>query len=251
MKISKYTALLVFALLMVNLIVEVLTVISDVTAFSLWADNLNLIYIPIYYFWQRFCFVLTSVIILANSSNLNKINIDRSFLVLYSVTGIIHSIYYFWPTGWLGFLFVGLIVYKLLKNKFDFEKHAHPNSTMITVVLVIAFCFYWLYRIMFVGTPVVDRYIAVFLEGSPFWVIEEVVFRGMLWASLAAFGWSHFRIVLAQAFLFWISHIHYVLSDPVLFWLQLPILAVFLGILVWKYESIYQSSIAHILFNLR
>lgn len=251
MKISKYAGLLVFALLMVKLLVEVITVISDVTASSLWADNLNLIYIPIYYFWQRFSFVLISVIILANPSNLNKLNIDKNFLVLYSAAGTIYSIYYFWPTGWLGFLFVGLIVYRLLKNKFDLEQHAHPNSAMITAILVIVFCFYWLYRIMFVGTPVIDRYIAFFLEGSPFWVIEEVVFRGMLWASLEAFGWSRFRIVIAQALLFWISHIHYVLSDPVLFWLRIPILAVFLGILVWKYKSIYQSSIAHILFNLR
>jgi|CXWJ01.1.fsa_nt_gi hypothetical protein len=251
MKILNYTSLLVFALLMVKLIVDVLTTINDVTVSFLWIDNLELIKTTVYYLWQRFSFVLISAIILINSSNLNKLHIDKNFLVLYAVTGIIYGIYYFWPTGWLGFLFVGLIAYRLLKNKFNLEHRARPNPAMITVILVIAFCSNWLYKIMFVGTPAIDKYIAFFLEGLPFWVIEEVVFRGMLWASLEAFGWSHFRIMLAQALLFWILHIQYLLLDPLLFWLQLPILAVFLGILVLKYKSIYQSSVAHILFNLR
>lgn len=164
MNISKYATFLVFALLMVKLIVDVLTIINNVAAPFLWIDTLDLINATVYYLWQRFAFVLTSIIIFANSSNLNKINIDKSFLVLYAGTGIIYGIYYFWPTGWLGFLFAGLIVNRLIKNKFNLEQRARPNPAMIMAILVIAFSSYWLYKITFVGTPSIDKYIIFFLE---------------------------------------------------------------------------------------
>ena len=250
MKILKFTSFLIYTLLAVKFIIDILIVINSITNAFLWID-LDLIRNSIHYLWERFSFVLTSVVILANHNNLEKLNIDKSFLVLYVVTGIMFGRYYFWPVGWLGLLFTGLIMYMLLKNKFNLKNHAHPNPATIVVILVIAFCIYWLYVIRFVGTPAIDQYIVLFLMRSPFWVIEEIIFRGLLWMCLESFGWHHFRIVLVQVLLFWIFHIQYMLSDPFLFWLQIPVLGAFLGILVWRYKSINPSSVAHILFNLR
>jgi len=252
MKILKYTSFLIFTLLTVKLVVGVLTTINFVTTSLLWIDTLGLIKNTVYYLWERFSFVLTSVVIIANHNNLDRLNIDKSFLVLYAIAGIMFGRYYFWPVGWLAFLFVGLIIYMLLKNKFNnHEKQIRPNHAKIVIILIVAFCIYWLYVIRFIGIPAIDQYIALFLMRSPFWVIEEVIIRGLLWMELEAFGWRHLRIVLVQALLFWILHIQYMLSDPFLFWLQIPILGVFLGILVWRYKSISLSSAAHILFNLR
>jgi hypothetical protein len=250
MKILKYTSFLIYAILAAKLIVDVLGIINYVTA-PFWIDILRLIENTLNYLWERYSFVLASVMIFVNYGNLSKLNIDKSFLVLYAISGIIFSVYYFWPVGWLGLLFAGLIIYLLLKNKFNLEQRAHRNPAMIIAILVIVFCCYWLFKIIIVGTPAIDRYIVVFLTGSPFAVIEEVIFRGMLWMDLEASGWRHFRIVLVQALLFWILHIKYMLSDPFLFWVQLPIVGVFLGILVWRYKSISPSTVAHILLNLR
>lgn len=251
MKILKYTSFLIYTILAVKFIIEALTLINHVPPSFVWVDTLGLINNTLNYLWERFSFVLTSLVICANYDNLGKLNIDKSFLVLYAIAGILFGIYYFWPAGWLGLLFAGWIIYMLLKNKFNLEQRARPNPAMIMAILVIVFCWYWLYKIIFIGTPVIIQYIILFLMGSPFWVIEEVIFRGLLWMDLEALGWRPIRIVLVQSLLFWILHIKYVLSDPFLFWLQLPIFGVFYGILVWRYKSISPSSVTHILFNLR
>ena len=251
MRILKYTSFVIYTILAVKLIIEVLTFINQATAYFAWVDTLGLINNSLNYLWERFSFVLTSVVIFVNYDNLEKLNIDKSFLVLYAFVGVLFGVYYFLPVGWLGLLFAGWIIYMLLKNKFNLEQRVHPSPVIIIAILVIVFCWYWLYRIMFIGNPVINQYVVLFLMGSPFWVIEEVIFRGLLWMDLEALGWHHLRIVIVQALLFWILHMKYVLSDPVLFWLQLPLSGVFYGFLVWRYKSISPSSIAHILFNLR
>jgi hypothetical protein len=139
----------------------------------------------------------------------------------------------------------------LIKNKFTFEQRTTPNSAKIVIILLAAFFLNWWYKITFLGKPAIGQYAMVYLSGLPFWVMEEAINRGMLWMSLDALGWRPFRIVLVQAFVFWILHIQYVLSDPFLFWVLTPLGSVFFGVLVWKYKSISPSSLAHILFNLR
>jgi Type II CAAX prenyl endopeptidase Rce1-like len=178
-------------------------------------------------------------------------NIDKDFLVIYATSGVLFGAKYFWPTGWLGLVCAGLIVYMLIKNKFYFEHRAVPNSAKIMIILLAAFFLNWWYKITFLGKPAIDQYVMFYLSGLPFWVMEEAIFRGMLWMSLEALGWRPFRIVLVQAFVFSILHIQYVLSNPFLFWVLNPLLSVFDGVLVWKYKSITPSTIAHILFNLR
>jgi membrane protease YdiL (CAAX protease family) len=204
-----------------------------------------------YFLWERFSFIVISFVILGNYRNLKKMNIDRGFLVLYIVVGVIFSIQYFWTFGWLAFCLVGLIVYMLLSNKFHLEQHPKPNPVTIVVVLIVVFCLYWLYKMVFIGTPMMGKYIAFFLMGLPFWVVEEIIFRGLIWMNLEELGWRSFSIILVQSLIFWVFHIKYMVSDPFLFWLQIPFFSIFLGVLVWRYKSINPSSVAHIFFNLR
>lgn len=82
-------------------------------------------------------------------------------------------------------------------------------------------------------------------------LVEEVIFRGLLWMYLEELGIPGIAIVIIQTLLFWGSHIYYMFSNPILFWFELPIASFLLGIIVWKYKSLTPSSVGHILFNLR
>jgi len=178
-------------------------------------------------------------------------NIDKNFLILYVTSGIVFGAKNFWPAGWLVLVCVGLIVYMLIKNQFDFAQRATPNSAKVVTILLAAFFLNWWYKITFIGKPAIGQYVMFYLSGMPFWVMEEALIRGMLWMMLESFGWRPFRIVLVQAFVFWILHIQYVVSNPFLFWILTPAGSVFYGVFVWRYKSITPSAIAHILFNLR
>lgn len=252
MKIAKYTSLLIYTLLAAGSLAIFLNIFIDYLPISLaWRDTLPAIQDTLVYLWDRFSFVLVSVVILANRNNPSKMNIDQNYLMLYVASGIVFGAKYFWPTGWLGLVCVGLIAYMLIKNKFDFAQRATPDSAKMTLILFAAFFLNWWYKITFMGRPAIGQYVMFYISGLPFWVMEEALIRGMLWMTLEAFGWRPFRIVLVQAFIFWILHIQYVLSNPYLFWVLTPLGSIFYGVLVWKYKSITPSAIAHILFNLR
>jgi membrane protease YdiL (CAAX protease family) len=87
------------------------------------------------------------------------------------------------------------------------------------------------------------------LEIIPFSIIEEAVFRGMLYMFLVDLGVSQNKTFWIQAFVFWISHINYIISSPVNFWLTIPILSLLLGYLAHRSRSLTPSAIAHILYN--
>jgi hypothetical protein len=223
----------------------------NIPVFSSWLDTLRAIQNSTFYLWKSFSFILVGIVILVNRNDLKKININRIFLYLFAINGILFCRYYFWPAGWMGIVISGCITYMLLKNKFNFENNSRPNSRGIIIVLVIAYLLYWLVKIELLNIPSIVKYTHYFLTLSPSWLVEEVIFRGLLWMCLEELGWSEFVIIIVQAWLFWLFHIYYMFSNPILFWLEIPLLNILLGILVRKYKSITPSSVAHILFNLR
>lgn len=252
MKILRYTPLLIYIILVASFLVVSINIFIDYMNIPFaWRDTLLVLQDTLYNLWDRFSFALVSIVILINYKNLSKMNIDKNFLILYVTSGIVFGAEYFWTTGWIGFLCAGLIIYMLIRKKFNFEQRATLDSAKMVIILFAAFFLNWLYKITFIGKPAIGQYVMFYLLGLPFWVTEEVIIRGMLWMNLEALGWRPFQIVLVQSLIFWIFHIQYVLSNPFLFWLQTPFVSIFLGILVWKYKSITPSVIAHILFNLR
>jgi len=252
MKILKFASLLIYILLAINFLLEFVPVFIDYIHVSFggidaWYAIRNIFF----NFWSQFSFVLVSIVILANYNSMSKMNIDRNFLILYVISGIVFGAKNFWPAGWLGLVCVGLIIYMLIKNKFNFEIRPTPDPAKIMMVISAVFLIHWLYMLTFVGKPAMEQYLMFCLSGLPLWVMEEVIIRGMIWMSLDALGWRPSWIVIIQALIFWAIHVPYVLSDPFLFWLQIPVISIFLGILVWRYKSITPSALFHILFNLR
>jgi membrane protease YdiL (CAAX protease family) len=85
--------------------------------------------------------------------------------------------------------------------------------------------------------------------GLPGIVVEEIMFRGMLWMLLKNLNFSEIKIVILQAILFWISHV-YAFNNLAFFWINAPMISILLGVIVWRSKSITPSTIAHILINM-
>lgn len=80
-------------------------------------------------------------------------------------------------------------------------------------------------------------------------VMEEPLFRGFLWGFLKNIHWKEHWIWLFQASLFMLGHIYFVGVSNYSFFIIVPIMALILGLLVWRSRSIGTSMIAHGLTN--
>ena len=122
---------------------------------------------------------------------------------------------------------------------------AESNRWQIVMTLIIGFFLV----LLIISDTKISQEIHWSIVRMPFVVIEEVIFRGLLWMFLKFLSWTDPKIIILQAVLFWLSHTYYMFANPILFWIIIPIVSILLGIMVWRYKSITSSTIAHILFN--
>lgn len=79
-------------------------------------------------------------------------------------------------------------------------------------------------------------------------VVEEFLFRGLLWGHLRTKGLDEKRVFLVQALLFWLAHLYYV-SKSFTFLLTIPLLSILLGYVTYRSKSISPALIMHAFFN--
>ena len=80
-------------------------------------------------------------------------------------------------------------------------------------------------------------------------VIEEPLFRGILWGMLKKLKLRDSLILLIQGLLFWLAHIYYIIQNPISFWIIVPICSIVLGWVVLKSKNIGTSMIVHAIIN--
>ena len=79
-------------------------------------------------------------------------------------------------------------------------------------------------------------------------IVEELIFRSVLWGLLRKRGYSEKRILVITTLMFWVMHIGY-LPDYYTFGVVVPIGGIVMGLLVYKSKSVSSSIIAHATFN--
>lgn len=213
-----------------------------------WMESLWLIQDRTFYLYERWSFIFVGIIVILNQSNLKSLNIDWNFLEIFVISGVAYTIYFFWPSGWAAalisiYLFVYLFIH--INQKYKHVNATKSNRWQILMTLIIGF-----FLILLINR---DTKIGLAIHWSivrmPFVVIEEIIFRGLLWMFLKFLGWTTPKIIVLQAILFWLFHAYYMFVFPILFWIIIPIMSIILGIMVWRYKSITPSTIVHILFN--
>ena len=198
-------------------------------------------------------YVLVSMIIWVNRNNLELLNIDKPFILLFIFSGIILSIFYLPPAvGFLNGLIVLLNFRLYRRDYFRFSK-VKQNNIQVSAIVIIALIpnlLFYVWQLFAIGFHESESiWLILFDAGFPVLVFEEVVFRGLLWMFLKKLKLNIVAIIILQGFLFWMAHLYY-FSEPFTFWLWLPWTSMWLGIIVWRSKSITQSTLTHFAINL-
>ena len=219
---------------------------------DIYADRIEFWIIMLYGLILIGSFPIITLVIKLNQLQLEKLNIDKFFVVMLTTSGLIGL--YSLPYNCLAGIALIYTVYILFDNKIRFgvaDRHALRKFLLIvsvsTAILVFIVSFFANTKIDLLNTEKSVRHFL--LEAIPNSIHEEVVYRGMLYMFLRDLGMSESKTFYTQAVLFWISHINYLIESAVGFWITLPILSLILGYIAYRSKSITPSAIVHILYN--
>lgn len=203
-----------------------------------------------YFFWDKLSFLMALSIIIINRANLIEMNIDKSFVIILSISIGIHAFKFFYPFGW-AVLILSLMFCLLYKR----ESFAINNTTPITLSVIGSILFIYLLLILWYEYKYTNYNFLVHSEfyssiiNASFTVTEELIFRGFLWMQLKKLNWHESIIVVFQAILFWLFHIYQLPLNPLSFWIFTPLISLFLGIVTAHSKSLSPSTLAHFLYN--
>jgi membrane protease YdiL (CAAX protease family) len=213
-----------------------------------WMEIIKPIHNLTNYLYFSWSFILVGLVIIINRDDLQRLNIDQAFVVLFAAGSIAYWRYYRWPSGWIALL-VPVAIYILYKKQ-DFKfPRMEPIAGQTAGIVAMFFFLGLLLKHDSLSMRTTLALIHLFATGFPFLIVEEVTYRGLLWMFLAHLNWPAPRIVGLQAFLFWLFHATYMFTDPIFFWILVPIFSMILGLIVWRSKSITVSLFAHIFLN--
>jgi membrane protease YdiL (CAAX protease family) len=201
-------------------------------------------------------YILTVAIIWLNRHRLAALNIDRPFIAALVLGGICYA-FYIQSVGIFVGISVGLIYWAYQTNQLVFKNpvpYRKETGLLILLTIPVALAPILLFRPTLKIPLDFQVFGATFLEilipqlaGI---VFEEVLFRGALWAYVRGLGLTEHAAFYIQAVLFWVSHHEFLLRNPYFFWVDVPIIAIMLGLMTWRSKSLTPSTISHFLFNL-
>ena len=202
--------------------------------------------------WLLGSLPLIAAVLFLNRNELDRLNIDRSFVAIFLACEIVVVLECFGLGLIAGLLATAvwlLVLIALLRNRFAFGGSG-ANLAWAYLVIVIIFVGVLLIRSPTWNLARTGQSILFFFGDSiPDAMIEEVVFRGMLWMFLFSLGWKRTAVFWVQAAIFWLAHFDRIVADPVFFWFGIPIASVVLGYIVLRSKCIGPSTVAHILIN--
>lgn len=198
-------------------------------------------------------YILCSITIWLNSDNLNCLNVDSSFIIIFILTGVLISFSLPLIMG----VFLGLVTVFNYRNfslgNFKIERH-QQNRWQVFALVIISLIppIYGIWRSgVAVKWPsyieILNPSININIQQV---IFEEFVFRSMLWMFLSNLNLKSGHIIFIQAILFWLLHHFYSASSPITFWVYLPFQSLIYGIIVWRSNSITPGFVAHLANNL-
>lgn len=253
---TKYQAL-THALLLILLVFDFAQSLLVLVQVDLLSPTFKGIYADQLRFWGKMLYALPlfgsfpiiAFVIKINQDQLQKLNIDRFYVILLIASGLI--ILYSLPYNCFVIMAVIYAVYILFGNEVKFGVIDSNALRMILLITgVFAGIMVCIAGVVVVGLPNTEASVRRFvLEVIPGTIYEEAVYRGMLYIFLMDLGVSKSKAFYIQAFLFWISHINYLVQFPFYFWIILPIHSLIYGYIAMRSKSLTASTFAHLLYN--
>jgi len=255
-KSQALTHALLFVLLLVDfsrsLFVLLVRDVLDPSVKQIYADQLRPLEAILFALQWLGSFPIIALVIKLNRDQLQKLNIDRFYVVLLIIAGLI--VLYSFPYNCFAVIALIYAVYTLFDNKARFGT-VDRNSLPIILLIVGVFAgieTFWItgFDGIKIGLPNteqdIERFVFEIIPGS---IYEEAVYRGMLYMFLMDLGVSKSKAFYIQAFLFWIKHISFLLALPFFFWVILPISSLTYGYIAMRSKSLMPSTFAHLFSN--
>ncbi|MEP6896626.1 MAG: CPBP family intramembrane glutamic endopeptidase [Chloroflexota bacterium] len=242
---------ILFILLVLNFSQSLMVLIYD--DLHIQTEQLRLWTILLYGLILFGSFPVIAVVIRLNQDDLQKLNIDKFYIILFIFAGL--SGLYLLPYNFFAGIALIYLLYILFGGRviFGVSDRAAPRTILATVgvcVGVVALKIGFLSHIAIIDLLGDKQSIRHALtESIPFAIYEEAVFRGMLYMFLRDLGLNETKTIYVQAVLFWAKHVNYLISAPLMFWVILPILSLIYGYIAIRSKSLTSSSIVHILYN--
>lgn len=234
--------------LALNITQSALVVIhDDILAISSTSDPLSNWIVVLYELILFGSFPLIAVVIALNRDDLQKLNIDKLYVILLLIAGILAL--YELPFNCLNGVAFIYLVHAWLSKKVKFGS-PDPVALRISLWVVGIFAFIFLMIIGLLDMPKIEQNVRYFIvELTPGSIFEEAMYRGLLFMFLKDLRFGESKFLYTQAFIFWISHINYLFQGPLYFWIFIPAMGLTLGYIVLRTKSIAVSAITHILMN--
>lgn len=80
-------------------------------------------------------------------------------------------------------------------------------------------------------------------------LIEEIMFRGILWKYLRNLGFREDTAFWGQAIVFWLFHAWKIVGTPISFFITIPMTTLAVSFLVYKSKQVFPSIVLHTLLN--
>ena len=207
-------------------------------------------------FWMTFLywlpllgsFPIIVLVINLNQLQLQKLNIDRFYVALLMISGLMGMVSL--PFNCLTVIAFFYINSMLLNNKARFAVFDSNIIRMILLILggyvVILATRKELLIMLRYPVELIASFAQIFVVVI---VLTLAVYRGMLYMFLIDLGLTKSKAFYVQALLFWIKHMNHLLGAPVFFWIILPILSLTFGYIAFRTKSLTPSTLTHILYN--
>lgn len=205
-------------------------------------------------YWENAIFLcisyaLIATLLLLDKSVLYNLNVDKKFVIIFSVLGYAYSFAVPWFLG-VFFAFASTLSFSVFfSNQANYAKNKGNYRTLVILSLLAWLILVFVYLILRKDMQELSIrffYNTAFFYALPLLLIEEFIFRGLLWKFLQGFNLSKNKIIFIQALLFWLCHFYYY-ADAAFFWFSLPLWSLLLGYLTSKTKSITFSLYLHFL----
>lgn len=210
----------------------------------------DLVNTPFEWLYTTFIFIILTALIIVNRERLRDLFIDKVFLIIYILSGVLYALYY-WGT------IVGIVVGVIMFILFEFLRRGSLRfgeidpflfwPAMILGIVPILLLLAYISPSLLFQNMAIDTKMTLWKIASLLWIVlyGEMVFRSLLWSSLLQLGLQNSQIFVVQLLLFGVYQVKFTNY----YWAMLIpfLIGAWLGILVWRSKSLTPGAIAYFL----
>ncbi len=211
--------------------------------------------------WYAGClWILMVALVILHRGDLSALNIDRGFMLILLVSGVMLFSIIPERTGLALGLAVGVTTaglawyYFTNRTRFTRPIDTRLGSWILVPISALTLVPPFVVGLLRHGTvqpltqgTILQAFFGANLFGIAF---EEFLIRGMLWHYLERIGLKAGSIMLVQGLVFWLAHHSQLASGGGYgFWLSEPLIALLFGFIVWRSRSVTLSSSSHLIYN--